>query len=130
MKTALILEGVVDTISLCDPPPEGWVEVPDSVYAGFVWSEGQFIDPSPEQPTTLKPLKPYQFHAAMQIHGISEMLTAAMAGLPSRERFIAEAKLLRMDEYHRNDPTVESLIQAMGITNEQADAMWTDAMSI
>lgn len=130
MRTALILDGVVDTISLCDPPPEGWVEVPDSVYAGFVWRDGQFVDPAPEQQATLRPLKPYQFHAAVQIHGIGGMLAEAMAQLPDRERCIAEAKLNRMEEYHRDDPTVVALIQAMGITDEQADAMWTDALSL
>ena len=130
MRTALIVDGVVDTISLCDPAPDGWVAVPDSVYAGFIHREGQFVDPTPTQPAVLGPLKPYQFHAALQINGINKLLTTAVARLKPRDRAIVEAKLQRMSEYHRYDPTVVSMLAAMGLTDEQADAMWTDALGI
>ena len=35
MKYALVIDNTIDTISF--QPVDGWVEVPDAVFAGFVW---------------------------------------------------------------------------------------------
>lgn len=43
MKYALIKNGVINTISY--QPVEGWVEVPDTAYAGFAKSGNSWIAP-------------------------------------------------------------------------------------
>jgi len=48
MRAALIVDGVVDTISTAILPDKDWVEVRDYVFAGFVLQkDGSFIAPVP-----------------------------------------------------------------------------------
>lgn len=45
MKWALLIDGVVDTVTMAGPE-EGWVEVPDDVFGGFIQNpDGTFSAP-------------------------------------------------------------------------------------
>ena len=45
-KYALVIDDRIDTISI--DPVEGWIEVPDDVFAGFVKQGGAWVAPAPE----------------------------------------------------------------------------------
>jgi hypothetical protein len=51
MKYALIKNGVIDTISY--QPVDGWVQVPDTAFAGFIQSGGSWIAPPSDHPALL-----------------------------------------------------------------------------
>ena len=57
MKYAQIIDGKVAVISM-DNPGEGWVEVPDDVFGGFLVSGDTYTDPGevPADPTALEQL--------------------------------------------------------------------------
>jgi hypothetical protein len=46
MKYALVLDDVINTVSL--QPIDGWIEVPDTVFAGFIKNGNEWVAPVPE----------------------------------------------------------------------------------
>ena len=134
MRTALILSGVVDSISLCDPAPIGWEMIPDAVHAGYVKHEdGSFSPPAPTpkgRDEIYRPLLPYQFAAVIDLHGLSDKIRETIDALPRLPRAVFQAKLTRMSAYHRDDPTMELLLDTMGIDAATADSMWLEGMGL
>lgn len=78
----------------------------------------------------LPDLQPYQFRAMLALSGHEADLTAWVAGLPDEARAIAQAKLDYSLSFRRDNDLVEQARQALGLTNEQLDALWTQAAAI
>lgn len=75
-------------------------------------------------------LQPYQFRAMLKISGKESDLLAFMAALPDPARSIAEAKLEYTLSFRRDNDLVESARQALGLSVEELDALWSQAAAI
>lgn len=138
MKHAKIVDGVVDVISLTNPTEDGWVEVPDSVYAGFIDNgDGTYSAPAPPTPSTDPvdyPLNRMRFKAVLRslerTHGITiAAIEAAMDIVITdpEQNDIAKSKLHDSDRYHRDNPLFDLLKGAVGLTDADIDTAWMRA---
>lgn len=136
MKYALIINGVVDTISF-EPQEEPWIIVPDDVFAGFIYAGDGYFTPSPAQQVV-----PNLTFAQLLIGLVSEQwiteaegedwlkgilpgtVEAVIAQLPPSQRFVAKARASRPTEVVREDPLVMALAAFAGKTPEQLDVFF------
>lgn len=82
MKWALLIDGVVDTVTMAGLE-EGWVEVPDDVFGGFIQNpDGTFS--APELPPVVDPFAERKAEIAEMIANgqTADALNALMALLP------------------------------------------------
>lgn len=71
------------------------------------------------------PLKRWQFAAMCQFLGVADQIEAAIAALDDPlTKAIALARYRESDVYQRDDPLIEQLAPAVGLTAEQVDAAW------
>lgn len=138
MKYALIIDGVVDTISL-EPQDAPWVEVADDVFGGFVASGENWVAPPPPP----APVPTEITFAQLMIGLVTEQwiteaegegwLTGALPlavltvidSLPEAQRFAAKARALRPSEVLRADALVAAMGAAAGKTEAEIDAFFT-----
>jgi len=102
--------------------------------AGLTWlsGEAQFTD---EQILTaaasLRPLLPpitrRQLRLTLLAHGLLGQIAPSIAALPEPARSVALIEWEDAREYQREHPLLGQLGAALGLTDEQIDAMWAEA---
>ncbi|OCC05110.1 hypothetical protein BA190_09345 [Labrys sp. WJW] len=120
--------------------PPGKVTVGEPYYVmsetGFVMTKYDVADAPP--PPVPEELSRWQFFAAAAIAGIitqqeaEDAITgplpapfaAFIATLPEGERFTATMLLRGNQAFHRHHAFVQAFLEANGMTDEQADAIW------
>lgn len=75
-------------------------------------------------------LQPYHFFAMLEISGKKAVLDAFIDALPAPQNIVARAKLDRSLAFHRDNDLVLAAQQALGLTTEQLDALWTQAAAL
>lgn len=140
MKKAVIKNGVVENVILVDPNdiPEwaqGYPECPDDTSRGDTYADGVFT----KAPHTaagsaeagLPPLAPWQFHAMLEVQGLTDPVAQAIEAIADRrEKAAAKAKMSHAREFVRDDPLVVQLSQAVGVTPAELDQMWSEARDL
>ncbi len=114
--------GGVDTSAL---PPEagiGWKLI------NGVWTAP---DLPPTEPAPLMPLSARQLRLGLLKIGIKPAdVAAAIDALPEDQRDQAEIEWDYASEYRRDHPLIATLGQTFGLSADQIDAAWRDAMSL
>lgn len=141
MKFARIIDGVVDSITF-DPDGEGWLSVPDYVFAGYRRVDGAFVAPEAPPPPVPQSLSFAQFlvglveqewiteaeaTAWLSGNSLPAAVEAALATLPetaedgSKPRLRARALALRPSEILRTNELLLMMAAMKGATPEQLD---------
>lgn len=81
-------------------------------------------------PAPLPILLPYQFFAMLEISGKKPDLDAFISSIPAPGNIVARAKLDRSLEFRRDNDLVLAAQQALGLTDQQLDALWTQAAAL
>lgn len=123
-----------------------WVETEDlSVLARFDFVKADFlaeidgfdfpvptppeVPPLPE-PETLPNLEPYQFFAMLELSGKRVTLDAYIDALPEPDQTVARAKLNHSKIFRRDNDLVLAAQAGMGLTSQELDALWLQAVDI
>ena len=78
----------------------------------------------------LPELEPYQFFAMLDLSGKAAALNAFIDALPSPQNIVARRKLEKALAFHRDNDLVLAAQQALGLTDEQLDALWLQAAAL
>lgn len=89
-----------------------------------------FWDTDASKPTPLEPLPRWKFHAMLELAGKKPQVEAALDAMPLPEGVIARAKYYQADIFPRDDDMVLNLAPAIGLTVEQVDVYWRQAMAL
>lgn len=83
-------------------------------------------------PVQYKPLTAVQIRIGLLTNGIKESdVDSVIAGMPEGpEKDAAKIKWEKSDEYHRDNPLIEQIGTALGLSEEQIDTMWKEAESL
>ena len=122
MKKAEVKEGVVTNVFLVDPHeiPE-WAKAyptcPDSTSRGDFYENGTFTRPvntiGSSETVGLEDLQPYQFHAMLEIAGLTQKVADAIEGMEDRrERAAAKAKMQYSPRYVRTYRSLTSCLRS------------------
>jgi len=88
-----------------------------------------FVAPSPE--TVLEPLTARQLRLGLLKIGIKPAdVSSAIAALPADQQDAAEIEWDYASEYRRDHPLIAALGDYFGLTADQIDAAWRDAMAL
>jgi hypothetical protein len=93
---------------------KGWVEATPPVVP----------EPVPEP---IAKVETWALREACMIAGYTAQIEAAIAALPNPKKAVAMNRWEYKPEIRRNDPLIAALIQILGWTTEQADALFTSA---
>lgn len=93
-------------------------------------AEGNTIPAYVAPPAPTPSLEPWRFFAMLELSGKRADLDAFIDALPEPQRTVAKAKLDRSLVFYRDNDLVEQARQAIGMTNEELDAAWTQALSL
>lgn len=81
--------------------------------------------------TSLPPLEPWQFRAMLDIGGIAQAVDDAIAAIAeTTERAVAKARFEYSLSFRRDDPLIAMLAPAVSLTDEQIDALWSQAVQL
>jgi hypothetical protein len=108
MKHAKLINGVVDAITLTGPQ-DGYIEVFDDVYAGFVENADGSFSPPAVAPTPYAPsdLTPRRFEWLLAFTGLGDVWDALAAELKSTDRaMFAQLKAQRSALSFSQDKTL------------------------
>lgn len=87
-------------------------------------------EPIPVDPLT-RPISRVQFKAVLRIAGLYDSVAQAIEAIPDPvQKAVARAKFEDSDSYDRDDPLFVMLAPAIGVTDEQIDALWLQAQEI
>ena len=78
----------------------------------------------------LPDLAPYQFFSMLEISGKKSSLDAFINALPPPSNIVARAKLDRSLVFRRDNDLVLAAQAALGLTDDQLDALWQQASQI
>lgn len=113
------------------------VERFDFTKAQFLAEIAPFDFPAPVAPPTPAPvieklpdLEPWRFFAVLQLAGYADNLDAFIAAMPEPDKTVARNKLDRTLIFIRDNDLVLAAQAGMGITSEQLDALWLQALSL
>jgi hypothetical protein len=93
-------------------------------------ANGDTIEAYVAPPAPLPDLLPYQFRAMLALSGKQADLDAYIAGLSDPAKTIAQAKLDYSLSFQRDNDLVLAAQSALGLTNDQLDALWEQAAQI
>ncbi|MCM5556272.1 hypothetical protein [Pleomorphomonas sp. JP5] len=140
MRVSLkITDGVItDVVSLGDDAlaPVGYVvdeSIPAGTGIGCRLVDGEWAAPDlpPAEPAPLVPLTARQLRLGLLKIGIKPAdVAAAISVLPTDQRDEAEIEWDYASEYRRNHPLIATLGQTFGLSADQIDAAWRDAMAL
>ena len=72
-----------------------------------------------------------QFHAVLEIQGLVGAVEAAIDAMTDAEqRALARSKMKHSTHFDRDDPLFEILAPAVGLTQDQIDALWMQAKDL
>lgn len=133
-----VANGVVDNRAVFDgqipadwPDHDAWI-ASEEAQIGWAYADGAFTSPpAPEDPPAPLPeLLPYQFRAMLALSGKQADLDAYIAGLSDPAKTIAQAKLDYSLSFQRDNDLVLQAQSALGLTDDQLDALWEQAAAI
>jgi aspartate/methionine/tyrosine aminotransferase len=81
-------------------------------------------------PEPITKVETWALREACMIAGYTAQIEAAIAALPNPQKAVATNRWEYKPEIRRNDPLIAALIQILGWTTEQADALFTSANAI
>lgn len=117
--------------------PEDTFGLAPAVRAAIVEWIGEGKEVKPYEPPTpeeiraaMPPLQKWRFETMIDINGLREGIDQAIAGMPEPQRTIAINKRNYVPEFFRDDPLFEELGPALGMTPEQIDDMWEQALTL
>lgn len=126
MRYALIIDGVVDTVTVTGRPGPDWVQVPDNVVGGYIAnSDGTFSLPQ-SVPEPMPTLTPRQLSLMLMQIGMSDdMVTAQIETIEDEyDRNVALVEWRKATSYKRDHPLVASLAVVFGFSDTEMDTMW------
>lgn len=93
-------------------------------------AEGNTIPAYEPPPVTLAPLTRRQLRLGLLANGITTAaVEAAIAAIPDEmDRAVAEIEWADASTYERNHHLIEMVGGALGLTQEQIDTMWEEAL--
>lgn len=105
-------------------PPQGAIECETPPPDGrAVWTNGAWV-----MPTIYNPLEPYQFHAMLQIAGLTQTVQTAIDNMAdATKKAVANAKLNNAKSFHHDDPLMDTLLPLVGLTQAEFDTYWKQA---
>jgi len=135
MKHAFVIDGVVDTVSF--EAVEGWLEVGDDVFAGFLVSaEGEIVAPPAASPSSNPndyPLSALEFDAALVRLGIDRDAVAPAIRSIFTDDIDAMADSLarwwNLKTMTRDNPVMGMLKPVFNVTDTQIDTAWMETVA-
>jgi len=111
------------------PVPDGKRIVSTSfVETNGQWAQVHTLEDIPPPTVAEIVLSPTQFHTALRVNGLDAAVKTAISEMPDQvQKASAEVRLEYASAFHRTDPLVTALASAVGLTDEQVDAMWIAA---
>ena len=107
-------------------PQDQWVPIATEYLADDNAELLAYLNP----PDNLPDLQPFQFRAMLAISGHAGALDAYIASLPDPQKTIAQAKLDYSLTFQRKNELVLAAQQALGLTDDQLNALWAQAQAI
>lgn len=122
-------DGLVVGIFAASQPDIQTIEAPDAVGLGWRWADSVWNAPAPTEP--LLPLTARQLRLGLLKINIKPAdVAAAIAALPADQRDQAEIEWDYASEYRRDHPLIATLGDSFGLSADQIDAAWRDAMAL
>lgn len=81
-------------------------------------------------PPQLPPLAKWRFETMVDLNGIREQIDQAVQSMPEPQRTVAFNKRNHVPEFYRDDPLFDALGPALGLSPEQIDHMWNEALDL
>lgn len=130
MSYGIIENNVITNVVEASPEfaeEQGWIELPQNVTIGWAYSAGIFEPPStrPQEPT-FPTLTRKQLRNGLLSIGVTSAEVEAQIGTIA-DPMEREAALIDWQEtqaYQRTNPLVNQIGVAMGLPEEQIDALW------
>jgi hypothetical protein len=101
---------------------------------GYTWDNGEWIAPPPspgEDDPAAYPLLPWQFKVMVDVLGVDQQIRAQINQIPDVwQRAVALRRYLNASQYDYNDPLLQQISQAIGITKEQLEEHWMTAKDL
>jgi len=101
----------------------------EDIKEGMLYQNGQIVEAPPE-PIKMWPISKRQLKLTLVRNGISlssiDQVIAAMPESLAREE--AQIEWLETQEFERNHPTLLLVANSLGLTKEQVDDLWVQAM--
>lgn len=122
LRTSHVLQVEAEEFPVASPLL--WVEAPEGITVHHTYVEGQFAappEPEPEPPPAW--VYPFQARKALLAHDLLDAANDAVANAGPEVQIAWEYAI----EIHRNDPLIEALGAAIGLTSEQIDALFIEA---
>lgn len=116
-----------------DPAAFAAVDGPAGATKGWRFAADEWIAPEPEptEPAPLAPLTARQLRLGLLKIGIKPAdVAAAIVALPADQRDQAEIEWDYASEYRRDHPLIATLGDSFGLSADQIDAAWRDAIAL
>ena len=118
--------------------PHGTVEVPMKPDADYEWQDGEWVHvplppPTPEEiRAAMPPLTARQLRLGLIGGGFSlSQVGQAIDAIPDEQhKAVAEIEWQYAAQFERLHPLIEQVGTSIGLTPEQIDAMWEQALSL
>lgn len=88
------------------------------------------IDPPAPSTDTLPDLEPWRFWSMLDMSGKRSDLLTFIGNLPDPQKTVAKAKLEYSLVFRRDNDLVLQAQQALGLTDEQLDGLWAQALEL
>lgn len=129
MKYAIIENGTVSNIALADAPINAnWIEVTGLVDIGYTWDGAAFTAPPVVEPPVIVPesVSMRQARLALLSMNLLDSVNAAVAAAGGA----AQIEWEYASEVQRNSPLVAQMGQALSLTDEDLDGLFTAAAKL
>lgn len=93
-------------------------------------AEGNTIPAYVAPPEPIKPLEPWRFFAMLDLSGKRAGLDAFIEAMSEPAKTVAKAKLTHSLTFYRDNDLVLAAQQALGLSDAELDALWTQALSL
>lgn len=132
---ARIENGRVAEILTADPfppfhPDLVWVDCPADVQAGHGYDGAVFTAPLPDPPAVPDAVDMAQARLALLQSGLLAQVDAAIAALPEPQLSAARIEWEFRPRVTRDSPLVQQLSLALGLSDQQVDALFVLAASL
>ena len=130
--------GFYSTILFGDEYPDDAIEITNEQWLEFInnsgrrkWVDGEVveysppIEPTPPSPITRRQLRLTLVRNGISIAGVDAAIAAMPDGLAKEE---AQIEWADASTFNRDHPTLLLIASALGLTEEQIDAMWAEAV--
>jgi len=135
MRCAIVESGVVVNVILADDPAEfGAIQCPDDVSPGWLYDGEVFIPPEvePLPPEPLGPLTARQLRLGLVTNGfnLDQVETTIATIEDAQDRAVAQIEWEYASLFERDHPLIAQVGASLGLTVEQIDTMWQQALTL